>query len=511
MRTRRHTVPRRRLAAAAGFLLLLSGGTAGAAESPSPGASPDAAAAGVTVEPTVSCRLPAGQGDTAGPQRITVELSPATVAPGGTVHVEVDLGPTPATSPLELEDAPFTAGIEFALSGGAGGTVTVFGKPTPVDVPLAPARIQVPSYEGEFMMPLDARRPVRLTPTRTLTVTRVLDRDFETPCAVRSGAEAVGTVDVSGEPGPAATLTVADGAVEPGAVVELSGTRWTPGAEPRAVLCGEDGAGCSPAKFARTALEVSEGGRLSGSVTLAEADAVPSGDHRLRVFDGAREAGARLAVEGGGAAPDDLDPSTSPDGPSRPADSFPSGPSDGSTAGPSASPSLLPGVGGTSESGSGSGLGSDMGQQHLATYITPGPLAMTQSGDAVDFGTFELGQQSTATAALNTVTVSDGRGRNIGWSLTATLTDLTSGSGRIPASAVSWVPSCVAETGSVGRPTAGAPGPLGPQASSLCTMRHHARTPLTGGKFRADASLSLTFPGYVPPGEYKATLQLTLL
>ncbi|MER7171993.1 hypothetical protein [Streptomyces mesophilus] len=506
MPVRRPVLPRR-LAVATVFGLLLSTGAAGAAESPSPEAS---AAQGVTTEPTVTCQLPAGQGEKTGQQKITVRIGPAEVAPGGTVHVEVDLGPTPATSPMELDDAPFTAGIEFALSGGADGTVTVFGKQAPVDVPLAPERIQVPSYEGDFMMPPDARGPVKLTPTRTLTVTHVLDRDFETPCAVRSGADVIGTVDVKGEPRPAATLTAADRSVLPGAVVGLSGTRWTPGAAPRALLCGQDGTGCSPAKFARTALEVASDGRLSGTVTLAGQDMVPAGDHRLRIFDGAREASVPLRVRDGQPASDDPGPH-----PSRPADSFPDGtggPGDPGGDDPTADPSSPPPGHTDRTPPPGHGSGGAQGRQHLAAYITPGPLAMTQSGDSVDFGALDLGQQSTATGALNTVTVSDGRGHNIGWSLTATLTNLTNGNGgTIPAGSVTWTPSCTAQTGSVGRPVAGTPGPLGAQASSLCTMGHHMRTPMTGGKFKADAALSLTLPGFVPPGEYSATLQLTLL
>ncbi|WP_199545645.1 hypothetical protein [Streptomyces sp. N35] len=509
MPVRRPVIPRR-LAAATVFGLLLSTGAAGAAESPSPEVS---GARSVTTEPTVECRLPAGQGGKSGRQKITVRIGPAEVAPGGTVHVEVDLGPSPATSPLELDDAPFTAGIEFALSGGADGTVTVFGKRTPVDVPLAPERIQVPSYEGDFMMPLDARGPVRLTPTRTLTVTHVLDRDFETPCAVRSGADAIGTVDVKGEPRPAAGLTAAGRSALPRAVVGGGGTRWAPGAPPRALLCGEDGTGCSPAKFARTALEVAPDGRLSGTVTLAGRDVVPAGDHRLTIFDGAREASVPLGVGDGQPAPDDPG-----EDPSRPADSFPGGTGgtgDSGDGDPAADPSspASPASPGTDRTPSpGHGSGGAQGQQHLATYITPGPLAMSQSGNAVDFGPLELGRLSAATAALNTITVSDGRGRNIGWSLTATLTNLTNGNGgTIPAGSVTWSPSCTAQTGSVGRPVAGTPGPLGAQATSLCTMGHHMRTPMTGGKFKADAELSLTLPGYVPPGEYKATLQLTLL
>ncbi|WP_093611624.1 WxL domain-containing protein [Streptomyces indicus] len=494
------------MVAAAASVLLLASGAAGAAESPSPGASQETAETpdrGVTTEPTVDCRLPAGQGDTRGPQKITVKLSPATVAPGGTVHVEVELGPTPATSPLALADTPFTAGIEFALSGGADGTVTVFGEPTAVDIPLAPSRIQVPSYEGDFMMPVGARGPVRLTPTRTLTVTRVLDRDHETPCVVRSGVQPVGTVEVAGVAHPAPTLTLPDRRPsEPGAAVALSGAGWTPGGTPRALLCAQDGSACSPAGFTDSSLAVDAAGVLAGTVTLAGADLVAPAAHRVRLFDGAREASARLTVAAPPAAPGapdptDLLPERTEDDPAAPA-----------TQDPAPSPPPHP----DPTAPEGGQADAPHASQHLAAYITPGPLAMDQSGDAVDFGTFELGEQSTATSALNTVTVTDGRGHNIGWSLTATLTDLRTAHGAtIPAESVRWKPKCAGQPGSVGRPKAGTPGPLGPQASSLCTMGHHARTPMTGGKFTADAQLTLTVPGFVPPGEYEATLQLTLL
>ncbi|MFI6942015.1 hypothetical protein ACIBI4_22315 [Streptomyces sp. NPDC050418] len=497
---------RRRIAAAAAVGLLLASGTAGAAEPPPPEESsgPSAEGVGGVVEPSVVCQLPAGQGERTGPQKITVRLSPATVAPGGTVHVSVDLGPTPATSPMALEDAPFTAGIEFALAGGADGTVTVFGKRTTIDVPLAPDRIQVPSYEGDFMMPTDARGPVSLIPTRTLTVTRVLDRDHETACAARSGTKSVGSVDVEGAARPAPTLATADRAVSPGATVPVEGARWTPDARPRALLCAEDGTRCSPARFAESSLDVDAEGRLRGALTLAGPELVGPGEHRLRVFDGSREAGTSLTVTVGESP---SWPSPSPSGSPSPSHLTPADPAaqPGGDVPGEVEASPRPG-----ESPDGARL--TRSQQRPATYVTPGPLSMKQSGKAVNFGAFELGEQATATSSLNTVTVSDGRGHNIGWSLTATLTDLrTSHGGVIPASAVTWTPVCVAEPGSVGRPTAGSPGALGSRASSLCTMGSQLRTPFTGGEFRADASLSLSVPGFVPPGEYKATLQLTLL
>ncbi|SCF97090.1 WxL domain-containing protein [Streptomyces sp. Ncost-T10-10d] len=138
---------------------------------------------------------------------------------------------------------------------------------------------------------------------------------------------------------------------------------------------------------------------------------------------------------------------------------------------------------------------------------------MVQDGDTVDFGTTVLGTGSgVQRSRLNRVEVEDARGVNSGWSLTATLTGFTSADGgTIPAGAVRWTPKCTAQNGSVGVPVAGSPAALGSEAASLCRMNPDGSRPFTGGRFDADADLTLTVPGFTRPGDYSATLTLTLL
>lgn len=135
---------------AACFVLSLScvGATAQAA-------GPAGRQAAATVTPTVHCTLPAGQGEATGPQEMTVELSPAVVAPGGKVHAKVTLGPSPATSGLSLEDVPTIPSLDLAMSGGATGTVTVRGAEFTMDIPSG-TPIELPPYEGDFLVPASA-------------------------------------------------------------------------------------------------------------------------------------------------------------------------------------------------------------------------------------------------------------------------------------------------------------------------------------------------------------------
>lgn len=163
-----------------------------------------------------------------------------------------------------------------------------------------------------------------------------------------------------------------------------------------------------------------------------------------------------------------------------------------------------------SDGGGGDGGSAD---QRLSTSVRAGTLSMVQDGDTVDFGTTVLGTGSgVQRSRLNRVEVEDGRGVNSGWSLTATLSGFTSsGGGTIPADAVRWTPRCTAQNGSVGAPVAGSPAALGSGAASLCRMDPDGSRPFTGGRFDADADLTLTVPGFTPPGDYSATLTLTLL
>ncbi|MER5366110.1 hypothetical protein [Streptomyces sp. NPDC002722] len=537
---------------AACFVMSLSCAGATAQAAPQDAAAAGRQAAGA-VTPSVHCVLPAGQGEATGPQEMTVELSPAVVAPGGKVHAKVTLGPSPATSALALEDVPTIPSLDLAMSGGATGTVTVRGAEFTMDIP-AGKPIELPPYEGDFLVPANASGDVSFTPVRTLTQTKVLGSVFETPCDVVGGGGSVGSVTVEGAGSEPATLTAPVDPVRPNTAVALGGSGWTPGGAPVPSLCAVGGGGCDPLKFRSHTLTIGGDGTLAGTATLAEAGAVPDGAYEVKVNDGTKEATAPLTVRAVAAGDREIALSRS------------SGPVGSviTVSGKNYNPDRWINVIGLDASGTGlddsavyvksgsdgtftveftvisdavvavqadegndpatvrtapftvsDGGGGDGGSadQRLSTSVRAGTLSMVQDGDTVDFGTTVLGTGSgVQRSRLNRVEVEDGRGVNSGWSLTATLSGFTaSGGGTIPADAVRWTPRCTAQNGSVGAPVAGSPAALGSEAASLCRMDPDGSRPFTGGRFDADADLTLTVPGFTPPGDYSATLTLTLL
>ncbi|MFH8472805.1 WxL domain-containing protein [Streptomyces sp. NPDC018000] len=506
-----------------------------------------------TVTPTVHCTLPAGQGEATGPQEMTVELSPAVVAPGGRVHAKVTLGPSPATSALPLEDVPTIPSLDLAMSGGATGTVTVRGAEFTMDIP-AGKPIELPPYEGDFLVPADASGEISFAPVRTLTQTKVLGSVFETPCDVVGGGGSVGTVTVEGTGSEPATLTAPADSVRPNTDVKLGGSGWTPGGTPVPSLCAAGGGGCDPLKFKGHTLTIDSYGTLHGTATLAEAGAVPDGAYKVKVNDGTKEATAPLTVKAVAAGDREISLSRS------------SGPVGSviTVSGKNYNPDRWINVIGLDATGTGlddsavyvksgadgtfaveftvisdavvavqadegndpatvrttpftvttdGGGGGGSADQKLNTSVRAGTLSMVQDGDTVDFGTTVLGTGSgVQRSRLNRVEVEDARGVNSGWSLTATLTGFTSAGGdTIPAGAVRWTPKCTAQNGSSGVPVAGSPAVLGSEAASLCRMNPDGSRPFTGGRFDADADLTLTVPGFTRPGDYSATLTLTLL
>ncbi|WP_328894253.1 WxL domain-containing protein [Streptomyces sp. NBC_00236] len=532
---------------------VLSLGCVGATAAPSPPDIPAAAAAAGTVTPTVHCVLPAGQGEATGPQEMTVDLSPAVVEPGGKVHAKVTLGPSPATSQIALEDVPTTISLDLAMSGGATGTVTVRGAEFSMNVPVN-TPMEFPPFEGDFLLPADASGEISLAPIRTLTQTKVFGSVFETPCDIVDGGGSIGTVTAEGSAAEPADLTAPADPVRPNTAVKLGGSGWTPDAAPVPSLCAEGGGGCDPLKFTSHTLRIDSYGTLTGTATLGEAGAVPDGRYQVKVNDGTKEATAPLTVEAVAAGNREIALSS---------DSGPVG-SVITVSGRNYNPDRWINVIGLDASGTtlddsavyvksgadgtfaveftvisdavaavqadegndpatvrtlpftvttGGGGGGSTAEQQLSTQVRAGTLSMTQDGDTVDFGETVLGTDSGVQRAhLNRVEVQDARGVNSGWSLTATLTGFTSADGStIPAGAVRWAPACTAQDGSVGAPVAGSPTVLGSEAASLCRMNPDGSRPFTGGKFDAEAGLALTVPEFTRPGDYSATLTLTLL
>lgn len=132
------------------------------------------AAAGTPVAVQMTCELPLGQGTHTGEQMVTLDAPADPVRPGDKVRIRVTLGPSFATSPIALPGTPLTPSIEVVLSGGATGTVRLFGPQTLVDIPGHPDPIVVPPYEGELTVPIEARGDIALAPGTTVTNTTVL-------------------------------------------------------------------------------------------------------------------------------------------------------------------------------------------------------------------------------------------------------------------------------------------------------------------------------------------------
>ncbi|MEV0396325.1 HtaA domain-containing protein [Polymorphospora rubra] len=153
-------------------------------------------------------------------------------------------------------------------------------------------------------------------------------------------------------------------------------------------------------------------------------------------------------------------------------------------------------------------------QEITAEVRQTGPLTLAVAGSTVALGAVEPG--GTATGALNTVTVRDQRGTNAGWSLVGQVEQFTGSlGGTIAADNLGWVPnaSFVAD-GLVSTPgvvTPGAPANPGEgtglgTARTLCSSAAGA----SGGQFECGAQLNLGVPASSTPGDYTATLTVTL-
>ncbi|WP_436775524.1 WxL domain-containing protein [Yinghuangia sp. YIM S09857] len=501
-----------------------------------------------TVTATVHCTLPAGQGESEGPQDITVELTPATAAPGDQVTAKVTLGPGPAKSTVTLDDVLTTPTIDLAMRGGASGTVTVTGAEVPLDVVTGESP-PIPPYEGKFTVPASADGKVEFTVSKMISYTKLFGSTFQTVCnVVAGGDQTVAELTVGGGTGDQPTLNVGSPSAYTGTEITLTGTKYAPNATPSAQLCQADGTGCNALFFSSTNLAIDGSGNLSGKAKLATN--VPDGDYLVQVADGAKSATAPLHVSkfvpSGDPVWDALSPASGPVGtvvqvsgsnlPPNTAvrlngvnasDGLESGSKNYTTTGDG---KLLPSpytistanttnIRATLIATPGSpryllpfSVAAGQDSQGVNVTFAPGPLSMSQAGNAIDFGSATLnGQAQTLNGSLNQVTVVDARGGNLGWSLTGTMTDLVAGNGtdKIPAGNISWTPSCAASPGSISTVTSGTPGALGSAPSTLCTQAADSKT--TGGSFTADAAMKLTTPEFAAAGTYTGTLTLTLV
>ncbi|MGC0419140.1 WxL domain-containing protein [Embleya sp. AB8] len=288
---------------------------------------------------------------------------------------------------------------------------------------------------------------VTLTPGLYSTFTKAFGFDAETKCNPVNTVAPSATLKVGAADKP--VLGAPATAVEPGSEVALTGSKFAPGA----VTATLDG---GAAGIAGSTLAADAAGNLTGKVKLA--DTVANGTHTLVVTDSAGNAGqAQLLVR------KKVDPP-------KPGDLT----------------------------------------QRLDGTITAGALSITQQTGGIRLS--EVGvsaQDQTMTGKLNTVTVTDLRGGNAGWTLTGSVTDFATQAGEsIPADHFSWKPKATkADAKSKGTPVAGSAGTIGTGATLASVPQG---TSNTGGTFAADADIDLKVPAYQGAGDYSATLTLSI-
>lgn len=161
-------------------------------------------------------------------------------------------------------------------------------------------------------------------------------------------------------------------------------------------------------------------------------------------------------------------------------------------------------------------------QQILTATVEAGILSQSasQTGGNPNATTVDLGTVATSSAPqtliapMNTVEVTDTRGGQFGWSLTASLTGpMTSGSGGSMAQtalALTGV-SCVGDASSA--PSSAGPGGSLGTTQSLCQVADGAIGPhdSTGGQYAVAAGISLAVPQFQRAGSYSTVLTVTLL
>ena len=150
-----------------------------------------------------------------------------------------------------------------------------------------------------------------------------------------------------------------------------------------------------------------------------------------------------------------------------------------------------------------------------ASGVTLSPVTLGSSlanPSAVDV-TFSNDQFAQAVGTLNSVSVTDGRGTEPGWTVTAQLeSDFTNpvpvgpaGDNTIPADFLTWAPAPV--TGVAGESLSGiTAGPPATLSTTTPTALCDAAPGSGGGSYSCSASLSLAVPPYVAAGSYSATM-----
>lgn len=448
----------------------------------------------------------------------------------------------PPNSPIPSLPADSTKPVgQIEVTGAQSGTVTVEGERKNAETPKGQPLI-VSTMTGTLA--LTAAGTVNLEPKKYSTFTQIGPLDAETECLPLTPPGISASITV--EPGQAAqpVLDAPTGTATPGAEIGLTGRDFAPNATPQVSLCATDGGDCVAERFTTNTLAIDGSGALTGKAKLA--GTLTPGNYLVKVGDGANAATTPLTVQPGAVRIARVSPTSGPVGTTVTVTGtgftpgkfvYVVGTDDSGIAGPGTkTATVLPdgtfSLTVTVESANITQIriregapsssptvfvpftvttGPAPGTQAVDVTFAPGQLSMSQAGTGIDFGTATLnGQAQQLTAPLNQVTVTDSRGGTSGWSLTGTMTDLVAANGtdKIPAGNMSWAPSCAALPGSLSTVTSGSTGPLG-SAATLCSQA--ADTKATGGRFTADAQITLTTPEFAAAGAYSGTLTLSLI
>lgn len=394
--------------------------------------------------PPQEAGLPPADGPTTA--RITVD-NPAPQV-GDTVTVTYQVARTPAVAPLDLPADTLTPTGRILLAGAQSGEVTVVGAKRNDPVP-AGAALPAVTMTGTFTV--TAPGETTLAPGGyTLHTGHPTGLDTTCTAAEPAAVPVSGRLTASDLPTAnlrSVFLAAASGA--PGTKVKVTAAGFTPGAA--VTVAGRAGAAETADRVTVTADEL--------GVVLAE----------LPVTD--RATSAVVAYEGAAW-------------------------SSGQGSGPAAYTVIA------------AAPAAVAGTQKVTATVEPGALGMTQAGEDVTLGAVPYGDGGAAPGRIGTVTVTDARGGQAGWSLIGKITDFTGPGGvSIPGASLSWTPVCAAAAGSASACAAGSAGVVGPEGAVLASVADGA---LVGGTFTIDATVTLQVPPYTPPGAYSAVLTLTL-
>ncbi|TDC70243.1 hypothetical protein E1200_05970 [Actinomadura sp. GC306] len=380
--------------------------------------------------------------------------APASAGAGDTVTVEADFSDMPGVAPLPV-NSWVTSGT-LAVSGAQSGSVPISAPKRTGPIP-AYGELPIGKVSGELT--LTGSGQVRIAPAG-LTVVAEAGAQATIACTPKSTPGHLATIDVTAG-GPGASVSPPN--VVQGGTVTLTGSGWQPGAV-EVALCDAAGAACMPDDLTAVTASADAAGKLTGSVTIAEAAA--PGPRTIVVAQGEASTRVPLTVTEKTPPPTGACADEDPD---------------------------------------------RCGEQQINLTVNGGPLTMSREAGEVELTPVTLnGTEQSATGSLKRVEVIDARGGTAGWSLTGTLTDFTSSAGtKIPAGNLSWTPACTAAPGA-SAVTPGSAGPLDTTtAATLCTAPGGTGQ-VVGGTFSAGAGLNLTVPPLTGAGRYTAVLTLTL-